>query len=208
VCITPQWLADSIAHGWCQDERPYSVDPENPGHPLSLTNLSNRATLPEATATATLPGSNKPAFEVSFAANASLAARGSQGTSGSGEAGGAAPTESERLVSRPDSATAFTELPVGGAQHGAGLAPPEAPQFVWDDLDWDDGIPPFLDACRVWSVGCLPAETFEVIKGTRQGAAKRFIEPVFGLTHIIVGSDLSPAEAADLAKVCSWYACC
>lgn len=77
--------------------------------------------------------------------------------------------------------------------------------LVWNDLDWDDKIPPFLDACYIWAVGCTPSESFELIKCARQGAAKRFLEPVPELTHIIVGSELSSLDADLLLKVTADY---
>lgn len=150
ICVTPQWLVDSITQGWCQDEKQYLVDPDNAGIPQQIPKAGskeNSVLVPEATATTNQPHS--AAMNGGSMGNKALVPAEDSNAEG--------PAVDKKSLN----------IDVVSVDGRASQQQPAEEEFHFDDLNWDDSIPPFLDACSIWAVGCSPSELREVMQWTR-----------------------------------------
>jgi hypothetical protein len=95
-----------------------------------------------------------------------------------------APSRLQRGNSMPLQPAAAAE-PLSAAVSAVPLRRPPQQQLD-EQLDWDDGIPPFLDAVRLRLVGCSQAEAQEGLQLVRHSAAKRFSDWRSDINHVVV----------------------
>lgn len=204
ICVTPRWLADSVAAGWCQDERAYEVTPGGTLHKQPLRRETSAQMTEDAAAALGLPRPSGTALDASAGGLTHADASQLRSTTEGGGGGGGGQRGTSRLA-REGHAQSTSVGATGNGNGNAAVPGAQAPALpAWDDLNCDDDAPLFLDACQVWVVGCTAAEAFEALRLCRQGGAKRFIDPSPGsITHVVVGSQLGTAEDQALAKYCA-----
>lgn len=204
TCLHPDWLEESVAKGWCQEEMGYAVDPGR-----------------GATSSAQPSGANKRLREAPAMPLNDEQSCGWTGASGGGESrlpemssksldaapsGGGTRLPLSRLGR--DAPGNVTDIDLKGdgrsAMDAAGPPTSSATEPVpvpWAILDWDDSTPRFLDACYVWPVACSSAESMEIQSLCAQSGAKRFTIPHPDLlTHVIVGSRMEPSDVDNVVK--------
>jgi hypothetical protein len=191
-CVLPAWLEACFGVGVCVDEKPYLLKPQGGG---AIQNLARSGSI-QVRATDT---SARQAAAAVWDGNTQqqqrqLQQQKQQTTDPSVRRdfdaanhadGGASSDPAQSQLAFDDARALASDLPA-------------APMY--NDLDWDDATPTFLDSCRVWLVGCTPAERQEALLVLRRGAGKRFADPVEDLTHVVVGGAISGAEAAEVSE--------
>ncbi|PSC67627.1 DNA topoisomerase 2-binding 1-A isoform X1 [Micractinium conductrix] len=108
-------------------------------------------------------------------------------------------------------AAADAAAPAAMAMHPAAIArraEAEAVAALEAQLEGDDSAPTYLDAVRLRLLGCGVDEHREALGLVREGAAKRFNDWTDDLHHIVIGCDLSAAEAAEAHDFLSTHRAC
>jgi hypothetical protein len=211
-CLHPSWLEDSVAAGWCQDERRYivaTVTEELDG--FTSAQVTGTTGRPCTTSTRDLDDDDRTAGELS-AAHVGQVRVAPQSNHHQQQEQQQAPlagvqrkdascrdnTESKTTPCHsPSSNRHNIDNPTdqGATRNYSNDAAPCSWDDVAEELDQDDGPLP-LESCYIWVVGCTGAQMLEALKLCRCGGAKRFIDPHPRLlTHIVVGSNISVEEA-------------
>jgi topoisomerase (DNA) II binding protein 1 len=208
ACLRPDWFEETVAKGWCQEEKAYAVETE----PICAGATSSGQ--------AAAAGSKRLREASAMPLNDEQSC-GWTGVSGGGESRmpelsskslDAAPSGAARLLpsrlGRDAIGGNIPNVDVRGDGRSAMDAPgpptssaAEPSPAPWAALDWDDSNPRFLDACYVWPVACSTGESIEIQSLCAQSGAKRFTSPHPDLiTHVIVGSLMEPSEADNVVK--------
>ncbi|KAL4440616.1 hypothetical protein ABPG75_003617 [Micractinium tetrahymenae] len=218
--VTTKWVEDSERAGWCLDEAAYGLADtggEGAGQTGGAAPLPPPAAPPAAAPTAAALTLMDEATNLGEPLGMACVPP-SCAAPTAGEPAARPPSRLQRAGSAmpPEQCADALALQAqtAAAQQAAAAARQVAQQAAAHQaaleaqLEWDDETSTFLDAVRLRLLGCSPAESQEALALVRQGAAKRFADWRDDLHYIVVGSDLTAAEAADALDFLSAHRSC